>query len=101
MLWRRPYSISEPDAAIAVVSGGSGASPENWFKKAEFTSDEEGPGFPAARPYFVVACAAFLNEGRMKFIEPYDAYRKSGGKAWNKCAGKSNGKSKDFIDRVE
>ena len=32
MLWRRPYSISEPDARTAVVSGGSGASPENWFK---------------------------------------------------------------------
>jgi len=44
MLWRRPYSISEPVARTAVVSGGSGASPENWFKKAEFASDEEGKG---------------------------------------------------------
>jgi hypothetical protein len=39
MLWRRPYSISEPDATTVVVSRGSGASPENWFEKAEFASD--------------------------------------------------------------
>jgi hypothetical protein len=64
MLWRRQYSISELEARTAVVSGGSGASPENWFKKAEFTSDEDG-------------------------------------KAWNQCAGKSKGKSKDFIGGVE
>ena len=34
MLWRRPYSIwpaGESDSNTAAVSGGSGASPENWF----------------------------------------------------------------------
>ena len=39
MLWRRPYSVwfaGEAGANTAVVSGGSGASPENWFHVTEF-----------------------------------------------------------------
>ena len=42
MLWRRPYSISEPVARTAVVSGGSGASPENWFKKLSLRATKKG-----------------------------------------------------------
>src|ERR1700744_2784601 len=45
MLWRRPYSTwprVASDAKTAVVSGGSGASPENWFKVTEFVCDEKG-----------------------------------------------------------
>ena len=42
MLWRRPYSVwlaAESGENTAVVSGGSGASPENWFKVTEFASE--------------------------------------------------------------
>jgi hypothetical protein len=44
MLWRKPYCVwlaGKSDASTAVVSGGSGASPENWFKVTEFASDDE------------------------------------------------------------
>ena len=47
MLWRRPYCVwfaGKSDARIALVSGGSGASPENWFKVTEFASDDESEG---------------------------------------------------------
>ena len=42
MLWRRPYSVSFGafDASTAVVSGGSGASPENWVEGPVFASDD-------------------------------------------------------------
>jgi hypothetical protein len=49
MLWRSPYSIwlaAGSEATTVVVSGGSGASPENWFKEAEFASDEKGRACP-------------------------------------------------------
>jgi len=45
MLWRSPYSIRPAvtsGAKTAVVSGGSCASPENWFKVTKFLSDERG-----------------------------------------------------------
>jgi hypothetical protein len=52
MLWRRPYCVwlaGKSDASTAVVSGGSGASPENWFKLTEFASDDESGRRPEER----------------------------------------------------
>jgi hypothetical protein len=46
----------------------------------EFTIDVDGPDFLCAAPS-TVACAAFFEESRMKFVDPNDAYRKSGGEA--------------------
>src|SRR5580704_2676361 len=45
MLWRRPYSIwpaVEGDASAGRVSGGSGASPENWFQVLEICARRSG-----------------------------------------------------------